>query len=151
MTRLGYGLHIWDFDRTNNFAPLLVLVDVAGTLSVTAAIWSKTSFAITLLPLTEGWPHRTTWFILISMNIAMTLSALFPWVSCTPVQKTWDLHVDGTCWDPKVTVHYNIFSGVYSACCDVALALLPWQFIWGLTMGKKEKIGVGIAMSMGIV
>ncbi|KAG7293706.1 hypothetical protein NEMBOFW57_003763 [Staphylotrichum longicolle] len=150
MTGLGYGLHIWDFDVMNNMPPLLRIFNVAGTFSVTAAIWSKTSFGITLLHLTNGWVKKTVWAILITMNIAMGLSALFPWVNCTPLRKAWDMFAVGTCWDPKVMVHYNIFSGVYSACSDIALALLPWQFISGLQMKKKEKIGVGIAMSMGI-
>ncbi len=29
--------------------------------------------------------------------------------------------------------------------------MLPWPFIWKLQMKPKEKIGVGIAMSMGVV
>lgn len=40
---------------------------------------------------------------------------------------------------------------VYSAVMDVALAFLPWKFIWSLQMSKKEKIGVVIAMSMGVL
>lgn len=132
-------------------APLLVIMNVTGSFSVTAAIWSKTSFGITLLHLTEGWVKIVTWVIILSMNIAMGLSALFPWVNCTPVQKAWDSSLPGTCWKPEVLVHYNLFSGVYSAVMDFALALLPWQFIWGLQMKKKEKVGVGVAMSMGIL
>lgn len=34
---------------------------------------------------------------------------------------------------------------------DVALAFLPWKFIWDLQMSKKEKIGVVVAMSMGVL
>lgn len=143
-------MHIWDFDL-QNMAPLLVIMNVTGSFSVTAAIWSKTSFGITLLHLTEGWVKIVTWVIIVSMNIAMGLSALFPWVNCTPVQKAWDSSLPGTCWEPEVLVHYNLFSGVYSAVMDFALALLPWQFIWGLQMKKKEKVGVGVAMSMGIL
>jgi hypothetical protein len=112
MTGLGYGLHIWDFDVMNNMPPLLKIVNVAGSFSVTAAIWSKTSFGITLLHLTNGWVKNTVWVIIITMNIAMGLSALFPWVNCTPLHKAWDMFAEGTCWDPKVMVHYNIFSGV---------------------------------------
>jgi hypothetical protein len=151
MTTLGYGLHIWDFDVLDKMPRLLTPINAAGTFSVTAAIWSKTSFGITLLHLTDGWANKATWFIIITMNIAMGLSALFPWVNCTPVHKAWDMFAEGSCWDPTVMVHYNIFSGVYSACSDIALALLPWQFIRGLQMRKKEKAGVGIAMSMGIL
>ena len=68
MTGLGYGLHIWDFDVMTNMPPLLVIVNVAGTFSVTAASWSKTRFGITLLHLTDGWVKKTVWFILITMN-----------------------------------------------------------------------------------
>jgi hypothetical protein len=39
----------------------------------------------------------------------------------------------------------------YSAAADVALSLLPWKLLSGLQMRKREKIGVGIAMSMGIL
>ena len=150
MTHLGYGLHIWDFPL-QNMGPLLVLVNIAGTFSSTAAIWSKTSFAITLLKLTDGRIKALLWFVIVSMNIAMGLTALFPWVSCTPIQKAWDLNVPGTCWKPTVMVHYNIFSAAYSAVMDFTLALLPWKVIWGLQMKKKEKVGVAVAMSMGIL
>jgi rhodopsin domain-containing protein len=34
---------------------------------------------------------------------------------------------------------------------DIILALLPWQVIWGLQLNLKEKVGVGIAMSMGML
>lgn len=34
---------------------------------------------------------------------------------------------------------------------DFILALLPWRIIWGLQMKKKEKVGVALAMSMGIL
>lgn len=150
MTRLGYGLHYWDFDVVNNMAPLLLLVNMAGTFSATAAIWSKTSFAITLLRLTHGWMKWFLWFIIITMNIAMGLTALFPWVSCTPIKKSWEVFTPGTCWEPHVTVHYNIFSASYSALMDITLALLPWSVVWKLQMKKKERFGCAFAMSMGV-
>ncbi len=34
---------------------------------------------------------------------------------------------------------------------DLALALLPWKLIWNLQMKKKEKFGVAVAMSCGIL
>lgn len=39
----------------------------------------------------------------------------------------------------------------YSAAMDFVLALLPWQIIWNLQMKRKEKFGVAVAMSMGIL
>jgi len=34
---------------------------------------------------------------------------------------------------------------------DIFLALLPWKIILTLSLNKKEKIGVVIAMSMGVL
>lgn len=39
----------------------------------------------------------------------------------------------------------------YSGAMDVILALLPWKIILTLTLNKKEKIGVLLAMSMGVL
>ncbi|KAK3985074.1 hypothetical protein QBC44DRAFT_275969 [Cladorrhinum sp. PSN332] len=149
MTTYGYGKHIWDFDL-NNMQYLMIPVNISGTMSIVSTVWSKTSFGITLLHLTNGWLKRITWFCIISMNIVMGLSALFAWVQCKPVTKVWDLTVAGECWDPTVLPHYNMFAGAWSALMDIILALLPWKFLWGLQMKTSEKIGVGFAMSMGI-
>jgi hypothetical protein len=40
---------------------------------------------------------------------------------------------------------------VWSAIIDVALALLPWKILWNLQMRFAEKIGVGVAMSLGLL
>ncbi len=34
---------------------------------------------------------------------------------------------------------------------DIVLAFVPWKIIWTLTMNRKEKIGVLVAMSMGVL
>lgn len=39
----------------------------------------------------------------------------------------------------------------YSGAIDVVLALCPWVLLWKLRMTKREKFGVAIAMSMGIM
>jgi hypothetical protein len=39
----------------------------------------------------------------------------------------------------------------YSGVMDIFLALLPWPIIWKLQMKRKEKIGVALAMSMGVL
>lgn len=39
----------------------------------------------------------------------------------------------------------------YSGCMDFILALLPWLIIWKLEMKKREKIGIALAMSMGVL
>ena len=34
---------------------------------------------------------------------------------------------------------------------DIVLAIVPWKIIWILTMNRKEKVGVMVAMSMGVL
>ncbi|SPO06445.1 uncharacterized protein DNG_09135 [Cephalotrichum gorgonifer] len=150
-TEYGYGRYWYDWTIIpEEGTQLLILINAAGSCTLTASIWSKTSFALTLLRLVEGKMKWLIWYIIISMNIGMGLSALFNWVQCTPVQKTWLPLTPGTCWDPNIVPNYNIFSSSYSAAMDIVLAMLPWTVIWGLQMKKKEKIGVAVAMSCGI-
>jgi hypothetical protein len=40
---------------------------------------------------------------------------------------------------------------VISGVMDMMLALLPWSIVWKLQMKKKEKLGVALAMSLGIL
>jgi len=119
-TTLGYGKHIYDvpFDIPT-IEKTILAISIGGTLSITAAIWSKTSFALTLLRLTDGWIKKFIWFCIITTNIGMGLSALFVWIQCKPIQKAWHPFMEGTCWPPEVIVKYNIFSA--GECCPQQL------------------------------
>ena len=39
----------------------------------------------------------------------------------------------------------------YSGLMDFILAFLPWTIVWNLQMKRREKLGVGIAMSLGVL
>ena len=165
----GYGKHTWDFPM-QNLEHTILLMYVAGTFSIVGIIWSKTSVAITLIRLTEERMRVFVWFLLVTTNIFLGLSAVFNWAQCKPIEKVWRFSVPGTCWPISTLVNYHIFSGgttlsihcgalvvtdgphaVYSALMDFSLALLPWKLIWTLQMGKLEKFGIGLAMSMGVL
>lgn len=40
---------------------------------------------------------------------------------------------------------------VWSALIDFSLALLPWKILWVLQMRTAEKVGVMVAMSLGLL
>ncbi|KAL0931423.1 uncharacterized protein CTRU02_214158 [Colletotrichum truncatum] len=145
-----FGKHNWDI-TPGNWSWLLLHANLSGSFSIIAACWSKTSFALTLLRIaTERWMKWLIWFIMISVNVALGLNVLFTWISCWPVEKTWrTASTPGTCWPKTVTMNYNVFTASYSGAMDIVLAIIPWKIIWGLTMTKKEKFGVSLAMSMG--
>ncbi|KAK2045738.1 hypothetical protein LZ31DRAFT_583897 [Colletotrichum somersetense] len=147
---LGFGKHVFMVPPIN-FPTLGFYGNVITTTSITAAVWSKTSFAMTLLRIQDkGLMRYVIWTAIISMNVLMGLNALAAWVQCTPIEKFWMPQTPGSCWDPRVAIYYDIFASGYSASMDILLAMLPWKMIWGLQMKMQEKIGVAIAMSMGL-
>ncbi len=150
VVNLGFGKFPCDIDP-RNFGTIGLMGNICTTYGVVGEVWSKTSFAITLLRITGGKTKAFVWFTIVSMNIAMGLLAIFTWVQCDPVSKTWDHTVPGTCWSSAVTNGYGVFSGVYSGVMDITLALLPWKIVWNLQMRKQEKLGVAIGMSMGLL
>ena len=171
-TTLGAGKHVVDVNPAN-FPMLGLIGNLSGTFSILAAVLSKTSFAVTLLRVTDGYTKILVWVAIGIMNVTMGLAAIFSWVKCNPVVKIWQPATPGTCWDPHTSVSYAIFASgrwdggvsvqqemrhvltkmcpAISAALDIALSFLPWKIVWALQMQKKEKLGVAIAMSMGIL
>ena len=147
----GLGRYPCDVDPRNLAVITLEGARIGSTFGMLAVGWSKTSFAITLLRLTEGKVKKAVWFMIVSMNIAMTMEAVLTWIQCTPVASAWDINVEGTCWHKDIMNDYGIFAGALSGTYDVVLALLPWTLVWKLRMRKREKFGIGAAMSMGVV
>lgn len=149
---LGFGKHNWDFPQKNLQEYMLVTL-VEATILACSIVWSKTGFAITLLRITEGWVRIAVWVIIATINIISIVGVLVSWVRCTPLVKAWDLSVprdQGSCWPFKPLLNVYSFAAVFSGVMDVVLALLPWPIIWKLQMKRQEKIGVAVAMSMGI-
>lgn len=149
---LGFGMHLLEIAFTNR-EKLLLLGSLSTTFSTLSAVLSKTSFGLTLLRLTQvGYEktHAFVWVIMISMNLLMFCDALYSWVECQPSRKHWEILTDGTCWSPDIAVKFGIVAGAYSGCMDVIMAILPWRIIWETRMARREKIGVLVAMSMGL-
>ncbi|KAF6814460.1 hypothetical protein CSOJ01_04011 [Colletotrichum sojae] len=147
---LGFGKHVFQINPVN-FPAIGLNGQIVSTISISAAVWSKTSFAMTLLRIEgKGWTRYLIWFAIVSMNLLMGMNAMAGWIQCAPIEKYWHPDLPGRCWDPKVAAYYGVFAAGYSALMDILLAMLPWKLIWGLQMKTQEKIGVGIAMSMGL-
>ena len=88
----------------------LLVSNLAGSFSILGATWSKTSFAITVLRLSEGWTRRFVWFVIVSLNVFLGLSVAFTWAQCTPIEKTWKPSLEGSCWPKYAVIGYNIFT-----------------------------------------
>jgi hypothetical protein len=132
---LGFGKHVHDIPE-QNLIIILVGIAAVGTISSFASTLSKISFGVTLLRLTQG-PARTfVWFAIITLFLVMLPSATLQWIPSVSV---------------VTSSNYGFFNAAWCAVMDFALALLPWKMLWGLQMKKREKVGVGIAMSLGLL
>jgi hypothetical protein len=148
--KLGAGKHQKDIP-VENLSIIIRNLSIGASVSCFASTFSKISFGVTLLRLTEGPKRWITWFCIVTLFIIMLPSALLQWFSCMPRAKLWNPLLEGTCWDPNVIIYYGIFNAAWCVVADFTLALMPWSLIWGLQMRLQEKIGVGIAMSMGLL
>lgn len=131
----------------------LLVVVVAMTCSVLGAAWSKTAFAITLLRVTsKGLLDKFIWFIIGSMNLALVFNAIMQFVRCQPVEAMWTKGTGGTCWISRnAFIYYCIAAAAYSAAMDIILAIIPWLVLRKLEMQSKEKVGVAVCMSLGLM
>lgn len=148
--RLGFGKHIEDI-KPQNIPIIALYISIGASISCFHSTGSKIAFGVTLLRLIKGPLRWFVWFSIVTLFLVMLPSALLTWIMCTPPQKAWNPAVEGRCWSPAISTNYGIFNAAWCAVIDFALALLPWTVLRGLQMRKKEKVGVGIAMSLGLL
>ncbi|KAK3342086.1 putative integral membrane protein [Lasiosphaeria hispida] len=147
---LDYGKHFYDM-RPENLPKMPFVAVFAGFFSVLSAVWSKTAFALTLLRLSERWMKVMIWIIIITLNAIMGTAMLFMWIKCRPFALVWDQTIEGYCIPQQKIITLFQWSAGWSGSMDIILALCPWFILWNLTMTVREKFGVAIAMSMGVV
>ncbi|KAH5059800.1 hypothetical protein HBI73_208890 [Parastagonospora nodorum] len=147
---LGFGKHALDVDFSN-LERIAYYGATSLSVSIIAITLSKISFGITLLRLTITWPRYYVWFAMATLAIFAVPVAVIPWVQCKPLAKTFADILPGKCIDKHPSVVYGRFQAVWSAIMDISLALLPWHVLWKLQMQLAEKIGVCVAMSLGIL
>ncbi|KAK4033022.1 hypothetical protein C8A01DRAFT_50312 [Parachaetomium inaequale] len=146
--KYGIGMHYEDMDPLKMQLGIIISYG-AGFATILGAAWSKTSFAITLLRISNGWTTWLVWFIIISVNVVLGVSGTILWIQCWPVRKLWT-DMEATCWPKEIVEHYQTFTSIYSGVLDIVLAILPWKIIWNVTINKREKLGALVAMSMGV-
>ncbi|KAH7156068.1 hypothetical protein EDB81DRAFT_785957 [Dactylonectria macrodidyma] len=148
-TNRGFGKHIYDLSQ-EDISDIVLMISICTTLNIMSLIASKTSFALTILRLASGFTIVVVWFIIVSTNVALSISFLFGYFRCWPPKKSWQSDIPGTCMPADAYAGYKYFAAAYSGAMDIALALIPWTIIWNASLRKKEMAGVALAMSLGI-
>jgi len=157
-TTFGFGREHRDIDASVLATTRLVSI-VAGFFLILAAAWSKTSFALTLLRISEGWPRKLVLFVIWTTNIAIGVSAIAQWAQCWPLARLWEGEgLDGQCLPLDLINGYNMFVSGYSGLMDISLALLPWVIVRPFdklapsgSTRRKEKFGIVVAMGMAVL
>ncbi|KIX02573.1 uncharacterized protein Z518_08514 [Rhinocladiella mackenziei CBS 650.93] len=146
----GVGRHYWTLEQ-DRLVNAYLFIYIGQTVIIEACSLSKTAFAFTLLRIvTKKFEKLAIWYIILSLNIVMLLCGIFQFVQCKNPAYGWDKSIKTECWPLSTFVNYTIFAGAYSAACDFALALYPWVILKSLNMKRREKVGVGLAMSLGV-
>ncbi|KAJ5380321.1 uncharacterized protein N7496_002749 [Penicillium cataractarum] len=148
------GRHVFAIEDQDIIPPALKLLYISFVIIIFGCVFSKTSFAFTLLRIvTKTWMKVLIWFIIVTMNAIMWLCGICYLAQCKPAAALWNAKLLATakCWPTEVFETIALVAGAYSGCMDVILALLPWAVIWDLEMKKREKAGIALAMSMGVI
>ncbi|KAH7362754.1 hypothetical protein B0T11DRAFT_328790 [Plectosphaerella cucumerina] len=145
LMRVGFGMTL-DFIPRNH-----TLSTTADMLNKIALGLSKTSFAVTLLRVAQGWQKWFIWTLVISMNALFLVNCVTTWKpACGRPGDTYQISLPEPCWSVELMSLMAMICNEYSALVDFCLALLPWKIIWTFQMRRHEKIGVAVAMSLGL-
>ncbi|KAK4241732.1 hypothetical protein C8A03DRAFT_40827 [Achaetomium macrosporum] len=151
-THYGVGRHLATLspDEIRVSGELLYVGEFFAILAVAV---SKTSFAVTLFRFAnERWHSILLWTVMVTVNLFMWSCATLLLAQCQPPEKLWNFVVEGRCWPPRFYVFYSVCAGgAWSAGMDIVLAIFPWFLLVPMRNIKwADKIGVGIAMSLGV-
>jgi hypothetical protein len=148
---LGFGSHI-DTISHDNLKLISLNTILVATFGCLATSISKTAFAVTLYRLTSSrWMKLLLIWIIVSVNIVYNLIWIFGFLKCTPFEKVVDNSTLGKCWNKQRLLIFQLVACSYSAALDFLLALLPWPIILGFFLHWWERVGIAIAMSLGVI
>lgn len=104
----GIGLHFEDMVLEN--IPIVAEYSYAAAFATLLGVsWSKTSFAVSILRISNGRMRWFIWFIIISTNMVLITNAILLYAQCTPIKRLFDEQAEGTCWPKTIGEHYQTF------------------------------------------
>ncbi|KAH7040195.1 uncharacterized protein B0I36DRAFT_233890, partial [Microdochium trichocladiopsis] len=148
------ALQLKGFGLSLEFRPHMhTLSTTADVVNKMALVLTKTSFAITLLRLATGWHKWLIWVLVVTMWLIISINAVTTWfAACDRVGiDHYEAVLPDVCWSTMNSVLVAMVANCYSAIIDFVLALLPWKIVMSLQMKTHEKLGVGFAMSLGML
>ncbi|KAK4160342.1 hypothetical protein QBC43DRAFT_270684 [Cladorrhinum sp. PSN259] len=97
---------------------------------------------------------HVAWFRKVALGLVgflivyMISSAAAGFAQCTPIARTWDKQIDGTCVNIYVLFNTN---GVVAMVTDIIILVLPFPLVYRLTLPWAQKLALIPVFGLGAV
>ncbi|KAK7949526.1 hypothetical protein PG988_016165 [Apiospora saccharicola] len=113
----------------------------------------KSSIGLTLLQIkSDLWFRVFIWFNIALMSLYGVGNAFFILLQCRPLPAAWGdfehAGPDPQCAPPMAITVASTLGAVASILTDVLLSLAPLSFLWSLKRPKRERVVLGLLMSL---
>ncbi|KAK7952728.1 uncharacterized protein PG986_008456 [Apiospora aurea] len=161
LTLADWGLLVATLQRTPGLKSHEAFVNSAKFGFFAIPIWGlamafiKSSIGLTLLQIkTSLWFRVYIWFNIVLMNLYGFGNLLFILLQCRPLPAAWGdferAGPDFQCAPAMAITIASTLGGVASILTDVLLSLAPLTFLWSLKRPKRERVVLGLLMSLGL-
>jgi len=146
-TRYGSGYYIWDVKP--QWVPTYRKIGVAGVaLFTVAVVLPKISVCFTYLLL---FPSKRNivfcWTMIVALTCFAISTVLVTIFQCRPAASYWDATIKSEyCINGNI---FNIVTGAINSGTDFIVYLWPIQFLWGIQIPTKQKLGVIFLFAIG--
>ncbi|KAJ5356382.1 hypothetical protein N7517_010991 [Penicillium concentricum] len=111
----------------------------------------KASLCLSYLRLISGTSKSryrvVIWVVIIASTLGHFAGALSLMFNCTPVRRSWNAHVPGTCL-PVGGLFYGL--AIFTIITDVIIIILPIPLLVGLNIKTAQKAGVVCLFLLGL-
>ncbi|PVH68255.1 hypothetical protein DL98DRAFT_632920 [Cadophora sp. DSE1049] len=153
----GFGRHnyyVTSEEKVNIFG-ILFGVNILGTW---VSCLTRISVALMLLQFDSSVLWRVTLWAAIGFQVAVAFSSnVTVLLSCHPIRARWDDVPNAKCWTAQqaAIITYTFSGNTYmltgvAMICDLAFAIMPMFFIWGMNRALLERILISVLMALGL-
>jgi len=167
--KAGYGKHTAALDPDESSRA--VMLNFAGFAPGVLSFVTPKLAVVALLTRIMNPSGRTKiflWALTCVSGLFIVGCVIILYAQCDPPKALWDSTVENPkCWDPTILVDYSIFAGggltpstyqrdgkliraALSGFVDLYLAVYPATVLWKLKINIKKKIGLSVALGLGL-
>ncbi|KAI8964165.1 hypothetical protein F5Y11DRAFT_316800 [Daldinia sp. FL1419] len=148
----GFRIHQWDV-RLRNMSEYLYVFYISINLYCAHLMVTKSAILLEWVHLFVPDNHRCPFYwachCLIWANVIFySVTIIIANLSCVPLQRIWDITVDGKC---NIPMPLQVMAAALNLVIDISILVLPQPVIWKLHMPKTKRLGVSVVFAIGIL